>query len=93
MTFRHWFLKPSRVAEITQRMPDGQCHFLDEIATTAGAGMGPDRFSGLLTQLLKERYEPWTRPMRKGEPIPIQGYADPSAQYGKDQKARERSWI
>lgn len=71
-------------AIIGQRMPNGQRRVLDEIATTAGAGLGPARFSALLNDLLKERYD--------GLPI-AGGSADPSAAFGQDDAAGEKSWI
>lgn len=74
----------SPAAVIRQRMPNGQWRLLDELVTEQG--VGPLRFSERLNRLLAERYPAWP----KDE---IEAWADPSAAYGADKEAGERSWI
>lgn len=69
-------------AVLGQRMPNGQFRIIDELVAEGGTGAG--RFGDMLGQLLKDRYE-HVRHFR--------GWADPSAAYGADRKAGERTWI
>lgn len=71
----------SPAAVITQRRPNGQWRVTDEIVTEQGTG--PTRFADGLTRMLAERY--------KG--LKVTAHADPSAAYGADTKAGERTWI
>lgn len=72
----------SPAALIGQRMPSGQRRALDELV--AEQGTGPIRFAEMLSKLLHDRYPNFKN---------IRGYADPSAAYGADKHAGEKSWI
>jgi hypothetical protein len=71
-------------AVLGQRTPSGQWRIIDELMGEAGTG--PTRFGQMLARLLAERYP--------GIPLgEIEGIADPSAAYGVDKVAGERTWI
>lgn len=73
-------LNPAAVAG--QRLPDGRRVVLDELVGETGTGA--TRFGEMLAQRLHERF-PAARQ--------VIAWADPSAAYGVDRKADERSWI
>ena len=73
-------------AGIWQQMPNGQWRKLREISTHAkehGSITGPNRFGETLAAVLAEDF--------RG--LPVQGLADPSAQWGNDSANGEASWI
>ncbi|MDR3418680.1 MAG: hypothetical protein P4L83_21110 [Nevskia sp.] len=71
-------------AVLGQRVPSGQWRITDELVGEAGTG--PTRFGQMLARLLAERYA--------GFPAEdIEGVADPSAAYGADKVAGEKTWI
>jgi hypothetical protein len=72
----------SPAAVIGQRLPDGRRHILDELVSEQGTGAM--RFGDMLAKLLHDRY----RFIRN-----VRAFADPSAAYGNDKKAGEKSWI
>ncbi|HWK44909.1 MAG TPA: hypothetical protein VNT30_09320 [Stellaceae bacterium] len=72
----------SPAAALGQRMANGQWRITDELV--AEQGTGPTRFGEMLGRLLHERYEGIRT---------IRGWADPSAAYGADKQAGEKSWI
>ncbi len=69
-------------AAFAQHMPDGQWRVLDELVGETGTGAA--RFARLLAQRLRERFSA-IRTLR--------AWADPSAAFGADKQAGERSWI
>lgn len=67
-----------------QRMPSGQWRILRELV--ADKGTGPMRFGELLAQRLHEHFG-------EARPEQIHAYCDPSAQWGADKEAGERTWL
>ena len=65
-----------------QRMASGQIRVLDELIGETGTGA--KRFGLMLARRLQDRFP---------EAREIIGWADPSAAYGADRKAGEKSWI
>lgn len=74
----------SPAAVFGQRRPNGQWLILDEIASEPGTG--PIRFAADLARRLRERFPGFDLDS-------IIAYADPSAQWGADTRAGEKSWI
>ncbi len=73
-------LNPAAV--MCQHLPDGQWRVIDELVGETGTGAA--RFGKALGQRLKERF---------GMIRTIHGWADPSAAFGADKQAGERTWI
>ncbi len=72
----------SPAAVIAQRLPGGGWVILAELA--AEQGTGAVRFAEALAKLLHDRFAACRT---------VRAWADPSAQYGADKQAGERTWI
>lgn len=75
-------LNPAAV--FAQQLATGQWLILAELIGEPGTGA--TRFGQQLARFLRERFDAWPADA-------ITGWADPSAAYGQDRRAGERSWI
>ncbi len=74
-------------ATFRQREANGQWRLVNELVSLPDEITGPRRFGEMMNQLVKEQF-PTFNPEQE-----IEGWCDPSAAWGADEKAGEASWM